>query len=373
VRATAIRFALLLAAAGAAAAADPPAPAPTPAPTPAAPLAGPLPLLGSEPAEQPPPRFGERIDVVLDSVAVRVLDRQGGALAGLTAADFRLRAGRDELPVAAVEWVGSSAPPARDLAALEAWALDDSIPPAEGKLVLFFVQASFEPSRLSGHVRMLPKARDFVGTLGPLDRTAVVSFDSHLKLRTDFTRDRERLDEALAAAFRTRDEPPPRPPRGGGPSLARQLDDRAWRAAATPERALELAAKALVPLDGPKVVVFLGWGLGNLTPIGVRLPPAYFDALRALEAARASVFVLDVSTADWHSLEVGLEAVAEHTGGTYDKTHLFPQGATDRLARAIAGYYVVYFRPTEATAAKTVRVELAPGVRGEVVPTPFGG
>jgi hypothetical protein len=335
---------------------------------PAPPLSGPLPLPAG-----PPERFGERIDVVLSSIAVRVLDARGGARTGLSAADFRLRAGRAELPVEAVEWVGTSAPPADDLAALEAWALDESIPPPAGKLVLLFVQASFEPSRLSGHVRMLPRAKDLLDTLGPLDRTAIVSFDSHLKLRCDFTRDRERLDEALAAAFRTRDEPPPRPGRGGEPSLARHLDDREWRGAATPERALELAARALVPLDGPKVVVFLGWGLGNLTPIGVRLPPAYFDALRALEAARASVFVLDVSTADYHSLEVGLERVAEDTGGTYAKTHLFPGGATDRLARAITGYYLVYFRPSAATATRQVRVELAPGVAGEVIPAHFGG
>jgi hypothetical protein len=103
------------------------------------------------------------------------------------------------------------------------------------------------------------------------------------------------------------------------------------------------------------------------------MPPAYFDALRALEAARASVFVLDVSDADYHTLEVGLERVAADTGGTYAKTHLFPDGAAQRLAATIAGYYVLYYRPVEATLRRPPRVELAEGVRGEVLPAPYGG
>jgi hypothetical protein len=51
------------------------------------------------------------------------------------------------------------------------------------------------------------------------------------------------------------------------------------------------------------------------------------------------VFSLDVTDADYHTLEVGLQAVAADTGGFYAKTHLFPELAVQRLARVISGYY----------------------------------
>ena len=63
----------------------------------------------------------------------------------------------------------------------------------------------------------------------------------------------------------------------------------------------------------------------------------YQPAVRALEAARATVFVLDVSQADYHSLEVGLQNVASHTGGPYDRTFHVASQAVRRLAQAFAG------------------------------------
>jgi hypothetical protein len=69
--------------------------------------------------------------------------------------------------------------------------------------------------------------------------------------------------------------------------------------------------------------------------------PDYKPAVRALSAAHASVFVLDVTSADYHSLEVGLEGVAEATGGLYFKTFRLPGLATKTLARTISGYYVL--------------------------------
>jgi hypothetical protein len=38
---------------------------------------------------------------------------------------------------------------------------------------------------------------------------------------------------------------------------------------------------------------------------------------------------------------VGLEQVAEDTGGFYAKTHLFPDQAMSRLEGALAGHYVL--------------------------------
>jgi VWFA-related protein len=320
----------------------------------------PLPAAVSPPGEV----YEESIEVALQSVVVRVRDGRGHAVQGLEAADFRLRLGGRDIPIEAAEWVGETPPSGPAGAAPDAELEAPPAPP--GRLLLFFVQTSFEPSRLTGQMRMRDYARRFLDDLRPEDRAAVVSFDSHLKLRADFTDDRERLREALEASMRPGSEPLLR--RGPAPSLARSLDREAARRAANPERGLEVAARALVPIAGDKVVIFLGWGLGRYGANGVTMRPEYEDARRALEAARATVFAIDVTDADYHSLEVGLQQVAADTGGTYAKTNLFPQMAMDRLADAIAGYYVLYFRrPDAAAAPQRLRIDLRDKNRGEVL------
>jgi hypothetical protein len=67
----------------------------------------------------------------------------------------------------------------------------------------------------------------------------------------------------------------------------------------------------------------------------------YGPALSALGRAHATVFVIDVDDSIFHDLEIGLRQVAADTGGTYEKTTYFPSQATQRLARAITGYYLL--------------------------------
>ncbi|HXO41565.1 MAG TPA: hypothetical protein VN999_08965, partial [Thermoanaerobaculia bacterium] len=259
------------------------------------------------------------------------------------------------------------------------------VPPAglPGKLVVIFVQADNNaPSRVRGHLRTLPFTRELLAALQPADRVAVMSFDSHLKLWLDFTRDREPVSAAIYQAihFGGRPPGPPGPPAaresepdGGGPSLARHFDfDEALRAA-SPERALAVTAAALAALPGEKELVFLAWGLGDFSSMGTKMTPAFAPAAQALTAARASVFVLDVTEADSHSLEVGLRGIADATGGTYDKTNLFPSLAMRQLARTISGYYVLSLDAAALPeSGGSVEVELR-GRRGVVLlrPTTF--
>ena len=324
--------------------------------------------------------FSETVTVALSSIDARVIDDHGKAVTGLTAADFRLRLGRDELRIEAVEWVGavtpdpealaSAAPPELDGAA-DDW--EETAPPAP-RLVLFFVQANLDPQRRTTEMKMRGAVESFVGGLPLMDRAAVVSYDSHLKLRLDFTDDRGAIREAIDAAWRTGPAPPPdrsakrrRMSRGGEPSLAEALDPAAAKNASSPERALELAARALVPLSGDKVVVYLGWGLGELGSSGVIMPTEYSAAVRALGEARASVFVLDTSDSAYHSLELGLQQVAEDTGGTYAKTNEFPALATAELEQAIAGHYLVYFSLPEGARPDRLRLELRESFHRELL------
>jgi hypothetical protein len=65
----------------------------------------------------------------------------------------------------------------------------------------------------------------------------------------------------------------------------------------------------------------------------------YNAARQALDQARTSVFSLDITDADSHSLEVGLSKTAEDTGGLYMKTNQFAQMAVDRVQKVLSGRY----------------------------------
>lgn len=286
----------------------------------------------------PQAAFGDSVDVALRTLVVRALDPSGDPIPDLGAADFVLYSGRgrerQELPVVAADWVsaagaGESPRPAGGRSG-------GGVEPA-GRLVLLFVQADPQAIRLRGQLKQLPFARELIESLPAGDRLAVVSFDSHLKLRQDFTRDRDAVYQALEQAVRFGGRPSGRRP--DGPALGDHWDPRAAMAVATVERGLEMTAKALVALPGEKAVIWLGWGLGRLDRNVVRHRPGHAEAVAALAAARASVFVLDITDAAYHDLEMGLRAIAEETGGTYAKTSTFAGQVTRRLARTLSGHY----------------------------------
>ena len=126
------------------------------------------------------------------------------------------------------------------------------------------------------------------------------------------------------------------------------------------ERALELIGKALEPLPGSKSLVLLAYGFGRLGPSGVSMENNYGAAREALVAARTSVFSIDITDADYHSLEAGLQLVSEDTGGFYAKTNLFPGIAMRRRRGALAGYYTLSIEnPEGEPVVEQLKTELA--------------
>ncbi len=303
------------------------------------------------------PRYAERVDVERVLVDVRVLDSSGQAVIGLDLEDFRVKIGGKPVAVHSIVWVGGNDstdapvhPQAVDLPVST-----DNVP--RGRQIVFLLQKDLEPSRIVGLMRMLIEAQGFLDGLTPLDRVAVLSFDSHLKIWVDFTSDREILLRVLKHGILF-ENPAPIPARLAG-SLLRRLDPENARKTYTIEKALHVIADALHDLPGSKSVVLIGHGFGRLGWTGVSMEHGYSEARDALVAARASVFSLDVTNADYHSLEAGLQLVSSQTGGFFARTHLFLEQAMKRLAGALAGHYVLFVeRPDVGQGTHRIEVDV---------------
>lgn len=306
--------------------------------------------------------------VVVDAY---VTDPRGDPIPDLTASDFRVRVDGKRVVLESAEWIPADVPEvlpllpeARETAVASARPRTEIAP---GRLLIFFFQTNYEPVRIVGLMRMNIHAQRLLDGLLPTDRVAVLSFDSHLKLRQDFTNDRGLIEAAMSDSLRT--GTPTDPIKLESPSLARHFDFLAAKKAVTPEMALALISRAAAPIAGGKSLLYFGWGLGTIgglvgpNPKDVR---DWQEALPALASARINIFTLDVTDADYHTLEGSLMRVSEITGGTYHKTHIFPTAAIDRVARAISGRYVLVFRkPDGPRGYHEIKVDLV-GRKGAV-------
>lgn len=296
-------------------------------------------------------QIAERIDVVRILFDVRVTEFGGEPVLGLDAEDFTVKIGGQRAKVESVRWVDETTGIEISAEGVktpgEGTNEEEVFERRRGRLLVVFIQTDFarEKSRVAGQLNFLRHAEAMMDALAEEDRVAVFSFDSHLKFRLDFTSDKETVKEQIRAALRT-DIPPP-PPIVPNPALASRLDRDAMRDAANSETALVLIGNALRPIEGPKTLLLMGWGLGVRTNGRVQMRPQWRAARYALDAARTSIFALDTTVADYHDLEVGLIKAAEETGGFYAKTHIFPQLAVDRLQRTLSGHYELELRRPE--------------------------
>jgi len=313
-------------------------------------------------------RSAVRVERVL--VDAYVTSGSGEPIPDLTAADFRVRVAGQPVELESVEWIPAGRPEVVPPAPGESAGAEEgpatlAWPP--GRVIVVFVQEDFSRQRQKGLMSMGQHLDRFLSTLVPTDRVAVVSYDSHLKLRRDFTADPKEIRAGFLESYWF-DEPPP-PPAGPFPSLARYLDFRAAKEAASVDKGLALVARALLKIPGGKAMLYFGWGLQvDGTP---REGRDASEALAALYEARVNVFTLDISNADYHTLETRLMEAADLTGGRYEKTHIFTGGALSRVAKRLGGRYVLVFvKPEGPRGVHPLSVQLA-GRRGDVVARPY--
>lgn len=318
-------------------------------------------------------RFAGEVEVRVHEIAVRVLGPDGRAVPGLTVEDFALVVDGKPVTPSVVDWFGPAPRPEESgpgtPPAGPAPTGGDVARPPPGRVLVLFFQLDMRSSRLPGLVRMSRRVSDLVRSLTPDDRTAVATLDSHLELRLDLTADHDLLLEAIRPTSLF-GPPPEVPSTPDEPSLLPAFDVEAADRVTSPEGAVKVIAEALAPIPGVKSVVFVGWGMGRFGRTGVRLGDDYAAAREALSRARTAVFTLDVTDADYHSLEVGLQRVADDTGGFYARTHELGWGATVRLREALSGFYLVVFPcPDPQRKSHTLKVRLR-NRAGEVLAPP---
>lgn len=324
-----------------------------------------LAALGAD--EKPAGRVAASEHVVRIVVDAYVTDGRGDPVLDLLPSDFVVTADGKRLEVESAEFVAAGTseglPSAPAPAPEEGGSVSSPapVPYPPGRILVIFLEGDIGRYRQKGLMRVRQQMFRLLDRLQPTDRVAVVRFYSHLTVLCDFTNDRAVLEEALVRGLGAGEDRDIRV--SPFPSLASNLDFPEARRAAHVERALELVANALAPIPGGKAVVFAGWGFfASRAPVEGVL---YGRALAALMRARANVFMLDTSDADYHTLETSLMVASEVTGGTYQRTHLWADGAVERLARTLQGRWVLVCVAPDAS-PKALTVSLAHR-RGEVV------
>ena len=281
--------------------------------------------------------YRERVEVARILVDVRVLGDHGLAMSDLGVDDFAVKIGGKAARVESALWVSGAAP---EPELLESRELREDPGAAAGRLIVFVFQKSLEPSRIVGFMKMLIEARGLVDMLHPRDRVAVLSFDSRLRIWVDFSNDFEAIRRIFHRGILFERIAPVQA--SLGPSLMARLDPLRASRTYTIEGALRRIGEAIADLPGAKSVILVGHGFGRFGPSGVSMENEYGAMRTALQAARASVFSLDVTEADYHSLEAGLQLVSEDTGGFYGRMYTSHRRAIDALVGALAGHYVLF-------------------------------
>ncbi|HYC59514.1 MAG TPA: hypothetical protein VEK79_08105 [Thermoanaerobaculia bacterium] len=307
-------------------------------------LLGPLTVAAQE--QEP---LSETIYVIRYGLDVRVTDDWGRAIEDLTKHDFTVTIGGKRAHVETAEWIGQGA---RAQAKVEADEADQELLDFErkelrerhpvGRSIVIFIQTDFArvSMRVLGQMKFHYIADKILELLGPEDRVAVLSHDSHLKFRRDFTNDHKSIRKAVREALFIDTPPPPAPATIGAPL---RPDPVEMKRAATGEAALLVIAKALHEIEGERLIIVGGWGMGERQGrSGVRLEEEWNEAVDLLR--RDHIPVITLNTGLGGELTFGLAATAAATGGFYAGTQDFESQAIERVKGALAGYYALTLR-----------------------------
>ncbi|MEP7013273.1 MAG: VWA domain-containing protein [Acidobacteriota bacterium] len=329
-------------------------------------------------ADAPPAaQFEGRVDVREVLLDVLVTDRQGNVIVGLEPKDFRVTENGKPVDLAGLsfysnrKFLGSTAEAAKRAIAADA--------PLENRyFILLFndvrMLAIDAPSLLSQQLQAARKAQEWFKGLLPNDWVAVATFDTKLKIHTDFTRDRRTLDAAIAEVVGGKDPETEWPSRVGngatGASAAPSLLAHLPQGKALRDKtvdiydAMTVLSNAAEPITGRKNLLLFSIGFGRISEFGQYLPDTqhYKPAQQALNDANVAVYTIDLWPAGTdHTLSSGLNLLASDTGGTYLFNFVNFATPLQKILEENNGYYLLAYkseRPAGAEGFQKVEVKL---------------
>ncbi len=322
--------------------------------------------------EQDDEPFAETIYIVRYTLDVRVVDSYGNAIDDLKPEDFTVTVGKKKAHVEGADWIslGARANDYKNDSRTEEEE-EEALPrSSEPRSIILFIQTDFARNsvRVLGQMKFNYVADDIIDLFGPNDRVAVLSHDSHLKFRRDFTRDRDSLRKAVRESLYI-DYPPLPPAATDGPSLLPLFDRTEMKRAAHAEAALLLIANAMRHIPGPKLIILAGWGVGELQGrSGVQLKPEWKDAVEKLRQDDTPVISLNHGIGG--ELSAGLAATSSATGGFYAGLQNFDSQAVIRVKGMLAGHYALTLRIDDLLKPGTYPLQVRVNRRGAEVKAP---
>lgn len=312
-------------------------------------LAGSL-LVGAAAAQESAPLvapFGAEIVVSEVLLDVLVTDRKGSVILGLLPGDFQVTENGEPVTVTSAEFYSNRT----------AEGASPAVAPAARYFIFLFDdqrgRGADVPGLFNRQVNAGRDVRAFVaGSLTPTDWVAVLRYDHRLRLYSDFTRDRERLDRAIEAATTGKPDRGAWPSRNeateGTPSLARALptgDDLRDETRSIYE-AITLAAEAVAGNVGRKNLLLFTTGFGQMNRFRQYEPdPRYYEPMaESLNDANVAVYTFDLTEPGTkHPFANAMNQISSDTGGRYFSDVFRYEPVLERVARETSGYYLVSY------------------------------
>ncbi len=376
---------------------------------------------------QPPPGFTLKIQRNEVLVDVRVTDRKGRPVTGLTINDFKVREDGilqklnsfdlENVAKLATAQGGSHAPPVINLATLPRTTSEEAlnhIVQNHRMIVLFFDLTSMPEDDL---MRAMKSATRFIRSqITPADLVALVTYSSNLRVVQDFTNDRDALDKAInsiaVGESSSLSQAGTEGTAGGTDESGNTIVNQDLSDAFTPDEtefnifntdeklaAVQSLAEMLRAVPGRKIVIHFSSGIeqtgedneaqllatidaANRSDVSIytidsrglmALPPGG-DASSASPAGTAIYTGAAVSSqiSSMHAARETLASLASDTGGKmfYDLNDFAP--AFHDILAANSTYYLLGYSPTDTRADgryRSIRVTVnQPGVKVEARP-----
>jgi VWFA-related protein len=185
------------------------------------------------------------------------------------------------------------------------------------------------------------------------DLAAVAVFETRLVIVQDFTNNVDDLEQAIGIAIRgqgTRDNWPSRQEADeASPSLLRHLPtgNELRRSTSDIYETLQVLARAAGEVQGRKILVFFGRGVGEMNDFGVWEPDSrYYGAtIETLNDNNVAVYPLSVMpSGSRHTLEQSLQSLAGETGGIYHRQFTSFTTPLEMISDENGGYYLLSYQ-----------------------------